>query len=77
MRELHDTPAPVDGGLEAMCGPAMDPDSPEAIWREYDRPEPGPWGSYLDTSPLPRHPDRRGPIACMVDTIAAHRAGVI
>lgn len=76
MREVHQVTAPVDGGLHRLEGPLMHPDAPYAVWREYDRPAPGPWGSYLDVSPLPRHPDRRGPIACAVDTLVAHRAGV-
>lgn len=55
--DLHQTPAPVDGGLAMLHGPLMDPDSPPAIWREYGKPPAAPWGSYLDTRPLPKHPD--------------------
>lgn len=70
-------PAPVDGGLAMLHGPLMHPDSAPAIWREYGRPEPMPWGSYLDETPLPVHPDGRGPIAVMHDMIEQHRAGVL
>lgn len=72
----HLTPARVSDGLASWCGPLMHPDSPEALWREYGRPPAAPWGSYLDTTPLPMHPDRRGPIAVMHDMIRQHRAGV-
>lgn len=74
--DLHQTPAPVDGGLAMLHGPLMDPDSPPAIWREYGKPPAAPWGSYLDTSPLPVHSDGRGPITVMHDMIEQHRAGV-
>lgn len=61
------TPAPVDGGLAMLHGPLMHPDSAPAVWREYGRPPAPPWGSYLDTTPLPKHPDGRGPIAAAID----------
>ncbi|TDP78324.1 hypothetical protein DEU31_1775 [Brachybacterium sp. AG952] len=65
----HTTPAPVDGGIGMLHGPLMDPDSDPAIWREYGRPPAPPWGSYLDETPLPMHPDRRGPVAVAMDTL--------
>ncbi|GAB2535210.1 hypothetical protein [Brachybacterium huguangmaarense] len=69
MRDLHEAEVPVDGGLAMLHGPQMDPDSWPAIWREYDRPEPGPWGSYLDTSLLPPRRDGRGPVALAMDIL--------
>lgn len=72
----HLIPAPVSDGLATWCGPLMHPDSPEAVWREYGRPPAPPWGSYLDTTPLPMHPDGRGPITVMHDMIRDYRAGV-
>ena len=74
MRDAQ-TPAPVDGGLEMLHGPLMDPDSAPAIWREYGRPPAPPWGSYLDTTPLPKHPDGRGPITVMHAALEWHRRG--
>lgn len=71
----NQVPAPVDGGVLAMNGPMPHPDSPAAIWREYGRPPAPPWGSYLDETPLPKHPDGRGPIAVMHDAIEWHRRG--
>lgn len=56
-----------------LHGPLMHPDSPPAIWREYGRPPAPPWGSYLDTTPLPRHRDRRGPFEVAMDTARAYR----
>jgi hypothetical protein len=74
MREVQ-TPAPVDGGIGMLHGPLMDPDSDPAIWREYGRPPAPPWGSYLDTTPLPKHPDGRGPITVMHAALEWHRRG--
>lgn len=67
-------PAPVDGGLAMLHGPLMHPDSAPAIWREYGRPPAPPWGSYLDTTPLPRHRDRRGPFEVAMDAAQQHGA---
>lgn len=66
----HLIPAPVSDGLASWQGPLMHPDSPEAVWREYGRPPAPPWGSYLDETPLPMPPDRRGPITVMHDALA-------
>jgi hypothetical protein len=47
--------------------PAQHPLHPVSDWNLYGRPEPAPWGSYLDTRPLPLPRDRRGPIAVAMD----------
>lgn len=77
----HLIPAPVD--LNAIpllvMGPMPTEDSPfhpHSDWNLYDRPPAPPWGSYLDTTPLPKHPDGRGPITVMHDMIARHQAEV-
>lgn len=70
MRDAFERPAPVDGGLAMLCGPAMHPDSAPAIWREYHRPPAPPWGSYLDTTPLPLPPGGGGPMASAMDLLA-------
>lgn len=51
--------------------PVTHPRHPLSDWNLYGRPEPAPWGSYMDTTPLPMARDGRGPITVMHDTIEA------
>lgn len=55
----------------SRLGPVPPPGHDYWLWVEYGRPQEPPWGSYLDATPLPKHPDRRGPLAYALDAIAA------
>ncbi|WP_158239404.1 hypothetical protein [Brachybacterium sp. UMB0905] len=77
------TPAPVDYRDDdprlLELGPAVPVDHPGhpcSDWNLYGRPAPAPWGSYMDTTPLPLPRDRRGPIATALDTAARYRQEV-
>lgn len=75
----HLTPAPVDLRQARSDGdlswplyygpePTLDhPLHPLSDWNAYGRPPAPPWGSYLDTTPLPKHPDGRGPFEVAMD----------
>lgn len=76
MPEIFDRPAPVDlrdmGIMRCDMGPVPPLDHwahPLSDFNLYDRPEPGPWGSYMDVEPLPLPPGGGGPIACAMDLI--------
>lgn len=83
MRENRTVPASVDLADDhrpLVMGPeppADHPCHPFSDWSLYGRPEPSPWGSYMDTTPLPMARDGRGPITVMHDMIQQHQAGVI
>ena len=55
--------------------PAPHPLHPLSDWNLYGRPDPAPWGSYMDTRPIPPHPDGRGPITVMHDMAQQYQAG--
>lgn len=72
-----DTPAPVDGRVDGLwtfdyapMPPVDHPMHPLSDWNLYGRPEPAPWGSYMDTRPLPLPRNGRGPIAYAMDVVA-------
>lgn len=77
MPETFDRPAPVDAREDGLrrwdfgpVPPLDHPRHPTSDWHLYDCPEPGPWGSYLDTEPLPLPPGGGGPIAYAMDLVA-------
>lgn len=68
-------PADVDGGLSRLELPLPPEDHylhPFSDFNLYGRPPVPPWGSYLDRTPLPKHPDGRSALDCMWDALTGN-----
>lgn len=58
------TPRWIDRDGKTL-GPVPPPGHEYHRWNDNGRPPAAPWGSYLDETPLPRHPGRNRPLSAI------------